>query len=87
MNWFAGVVVYVLIWWVALFAVLPIGTRPDAAGDLAAGGWRGAPVQARIGRKMLWTTVLATALWLVAYALITSNTLSFRSGPLALPGN
>ena len=28
MNWFTGVVLYVLIWWTVLFAVLPIGTRP-----------------------------------------------------------
>ena len=39
MNWFTGVVLYILIWWTVLFAVLPIGTRPvedaDAADRLA----------------------------------------------------
>ena len=33
MNWFTGVVLYVLIWWTALFAVLPIGTRPVEDAD------------------------------------------------------
>ena len=42
MNWFTGVVLYVLIWWTALFAVLPFGTRPVADPD-GATGWRGAP--------------------------------------------
>ena len=27
MNWFTGIVLYILIWWIALFAVLPIGTH------------------------------------------------------------
>ena len=28
MNWFTGVVLYVLIWWTMLFAVLPSGRVP-----------------------------------------------------------
>ena len=28
MNWFTGIVLYTLIWWIVLFAVLPIGTHP-----------------------------------------------------------
>lgn len=87
MNWFSGVVVYVLIWWVTLFAVLPIGTQPDPEGDPAAGGWRGTPQQPRMLRKVVITTLVATVLWLGAYALITSDWLSFRSGWLALPEN
>lgn len=85
MNWFSGVVVYVLIWWVTLFAVLPIGTQPDPEGDPTAGGWRGTPQQPRMLRKVVITTLVATVLWLGAYGLIASDWLSFRSGWLALP--
>ena len=85
MNWFSGVVVYLLIWWVTLFAVLPIGTQPDPEGDPATGGWRGTPRQPRMLRKVVITTLVATVLWLGAYVLITSDWLSFRSGWLALP--
>ena len=42
MNWFTGVVLYVLIWWTVLFAVLPIGTRPVEDPDTQT-GWRGVP--------------------------------------------
>lgn len=42
MNWFTGCVLFVIIWWTALFAVLPIGTRPVEEAD-ASSGWRGAP--------------------------------------------
>lgn len=85
MNWFSGIVVYLLIWWVVLFAVLPIGTQPDTEGDPAAGGWRGAPQRPQLLRKTIITTLVATVIWLGAEALIASDWLSFRSGWLALP--
>jgi len=83
-NWFTGIVLYVLIWWTVLFAVLPFGTRPVADADPAT-GWRGAPEHPRMLRKVLVTTVLAAAIWLGCYLVIRSNWLSFRSGWLALP--
>ena len=84
MNWFIGLVLYMLIWWTALFAVLPWGTRPIADPD-AATGWRGAPANPRIGLKMLATTLVAAVIWVLCYLLITSSWVSFRSGWLALP--
>ena len=84
MGWFTAFVVYVLIWWTALFAVLPIGTRPVADPDSAT-GWRGAPAQARIGRKIAITTLVAFAIWLPVVGLIQSNWLSFRHGILQMP--
>ena len=83
-NWFTAVVLYVLIWWTALFAVLPIGTKPVADADSVT-GWRGAPEQARIGRKLVWTTIVATVLWLVIFGVQESGWISFRTGWLALP--
>ena len=84
MNWFTAFVVYVLVWWTVLFAVLPMGTQPVADPD-AATGWRGAPAQARIGRKLLVTTLVSLAIWLVVVGLIESNWLSFRHGILKMP--
>ena len=40
MTVFTGIILYLLIWWLALFCVLPIGTRPDQQGKLEEGGWR-----------------------------------------------
>jgi predicted secreted protein len=79
MNWFTGVVLYVLIWWTVLFAVLPFGTRPVADADQAT-GWRGVPAQPRMGRKVIATTLVSAVLWVLCYLLITSSWLSFRSG-------
>lgn len=83
MTWFTGVVLYVLIWWIALFAVLPFGTRPVADADSAT-GWRGAPERPLMLRKFAATTIVAVVIWLGCYLLITSDWISFRSGWLAL---
>ncbi len=84
MNWFTAFVVYVLTWWTVLFAVLPMGTQPVSDPD-AATGWRGAPAQARIGRKLLVTTLVSLVLWGVMVGLIESDWLSFRHGILKMP--
>ena len=86
MDWFTGIVVYLLIWWTALFVVLPIGTKPVEDADPEAGGWRGTPARPLLGRKIIGTTVLAMILWLGAYALISSDLVSFRDGWFAYQG-
>ena len=83
-NWVSGLVLYILIWWVALFAVLPIGTHPNAQPD-SASGWRGAPARPRIWMKIGLTTVVAAIVWMAAYALIVSDLVSFRDGYFAAP--
>ena len=77
MNGFTAFVLYTLIWWTVLFAVLPFGTRPVADAD-AATGWRGAPERPLIGRKLLATTVISAVLWGVAMLVIQSDWWSFR---------
>ena len=84
MSPFTGVVMYAIIWWVVLLAVLPIFTRPVAAPDPAS-GMRGLPHKLRLGRIVLTTTLVAAVIWFGAYLLITSSWMSFRSGPWALP--
>lgn len=85
MSWFTGTVVYILVWWTALFMVLPIGARPEAEADPEAGGWRGAPRDARMGRRLLGTTLLASVIWLGIWWVVDSDWISFRSGSFALP--
>jgi predicted secreted protein len=83
MNWFTGLVLFIIIWWTALFAVLPIGTRPVQQPD-ASSGWRGAPEHPHLLKKVLLTTIVSIVIWCAAYALITSDYLSFRHGILAI---
>jgi predicted secreted protein len=59
-----GVVAFLLIWWVVLFTMLPIGVRGQwEEGGAKAGTDPGAPVAPRLWRKALWTTLIAAVLW------------------------
>jgi predicted secreted protein len=84
MNAVTGVVLYVLIWWIVLFAVLPVGTRPMEAADPQS-GWRGTPQATQLWRKVIATTLIAGLVWLGAYLLISSDWISFRHGYFAAP--
>jgi predicted secreted protein len=60
--------IFFLIWWVVLFAVLPWGIKSQHEGDdIAPGTDPGAPAKARIGRKLVWTTVVAAAIYTVCF--------------------
>jgi len=76
MNWFTGVLVYVMIWWVVLFTVLPWGIKVPEEPE--PGHATSAPEQPRLVRKFTVTTVIATLLWGLAYYLIDSGLISFR---------
>ena len=74
---FNSIVLFVLIWWVVLFAVLPWGIRPLEHTDNPA-RWRGAPERPLMWRKLAATTVLSLALWGLAVTIIHSGIIGFR---------
>jgi predicted secreted protein len=84
MNWFTGIVLYILIWWVVLFAILPIGTHAVENPDETS-GWRGAPSAPRMWRKVGITTLVACVVWAAAFGVIESGWISFREGMFAAP--
>ncbi len=64
MSTFTAAATFFLIWWVTLFAVLPWGVRSQHEGeDLVPGTDPGAPTSFRLGRKLLWTTLVAVAIY------------------------
>jgi predicted secreted protein len=77
MTWVEGVVAYVIIWWVVIFAVLPFGVRPAPKGD--PGHAAGAPANPRLARKAAVTTALAALIWLGLYAAVRNNLVDFRA--------
>ena len=76
MNWVSGILVYVMIWWIVLFMVLPWGVRPPDNPE--PGHASGAPANPMLGRKVAITTATATVLWGIAYYVIESGLLTFR---------
>ena len=79
MNWFTGLASYLILWWLALFLVLPIGVRGQAEeGTVEAGTEPGAPVTSNIAKKALWATVLAAVLFVVLYHIIYGGWLTWE---------
>jgi predicted secreted protein len=76
MNWMSGIVVYVVVWWLVMFCVLPIGVTP--AGEAHLGHDAGAPANPRLGFKVLLTTGITTVLFGIIYWIIVSDWISFR---------
>ena len=73
-----AVAIYFLIWWIVLFAVLPFGVRSQHEGDdYAAGTDPGAPIVARIGVKLVWTTAAATAIFGALYVVYAFRLVNF----------
>ncbi|MEW5703387.1 MAG: DUF1467 family protein [Pseudomonadota bacterium] len=77
MTWLNGLFIYVILWWLVLFMVLPWGVRPPEV--LEEGHMAGAPDKPRMWLKMAVTTLVAGLFWLIAFAIMESGLLSFRA--------
>ena len=68
MTFSTGIVLYVMIWVVLLFLVLPWGVHiPDTIGR---GHADSAPENPNIGLKLLITSVLAAFIWVIAFLVL-----------------
>jgi predicted secreted protein len=80
-----AIAIYFLIWWITLFAVLPWGVRrQDENGAIAPGTDPGAPAIPRLGWKLLWTTVAASAIFAVCYVVYVNGWLPLDTLAAAL---
>jgi len=76
MGWVTGVVLYVIIWWITLFAMLPLWVTPAEPDD--PGHAAGAPQRPRLLLKAAITTAVSALIWLAIYLVIKSPWFSFR---------
>ncbi len=68
--------IYIVIWWLCLFLILPFGGRSQAeAGDITKGSDPGAPALLRWWPKLLATTLLAAALQVLLLWTLTNPVL------------
>ena len=71
----SAIAVYFIIWWLSLFLVLPWGIRnaSEAGEKVEEGNDAGAPVNPRIARKVLYTTLVATVIFAIVYGTYTQG--------------
>ena len=77
MQWFTGIMVFVIIWWTTLFAVLPWGNRPPETPE--PGHATSAPERPRLLIKFVVTTLISGVIFLAVWWLIQSGLISFRN--------
>ena len=76
MSWATGLMVYLVIWWTILFAVLPLGVR--RVENPGRGQERGAPERPDLRRKAIITSIVAAVLWIAFYLFHQADIFSFR---------
>lgn len=72
MNLFLGIAIYLIVWWLAFFTMLPLGAQSlhEADEQAVAGVERGAPKSHKLGLKAALATGIAAIVWLfIAWAI------------------
>lgn len=62
--------VYFVVWWIVLFAILPLGLSVGEGGQSVPGAEPGAPDAPRLNEKALWTTLAGDAVFLLVAGLL-----------------
>ena len=75
-NWLSVGVVFVIVWWLVLFMVLPFGAAPPD--EVEPGHAPSAPARPRMALKVLITTVIAVALTALIMWVIESGLIQLR---------
>tara|TARA_B110000444_G_C18400365_1_gene393375 strand:- start:308 stop:562 length:255 start_codon:yes stop_codon:yes gene_type:complete len=76
-----SIIVYVLIWWIIFFSILPIGiqSNKEVFRDSIEGTDPGAPKNPNIGKKFLVTTIITSIVFIVIYYLVNNGFLNLRN--------
>ena len=72
-----AIVLFAVFWFLALYMILPLFVRSqEEAGEVEPGTSAGAPDQPMMKKKLIWTTVAAIVMWIIAYAIIEADIIS-----------
>lgn len=81
MSWYSGLAIYLIIWWVVLFTLLPLGRGSNdalSAADIAKGQDAGAPARPYLLYKFIGATVVSGAIFALFYWAYVTGLLDFR---------
>ncbi len=67
-----AIAIYLIIWWVVLFTILPLGvtSHAEAGIDKGDGGDPGAPVDPKLKKKFFTTTWVSGIIFVIVYLVI-----------------
>jgi len=73
-----SIVVYVMIWWIVFFALLPIDVNRNKNKKIE-GEDSGSPENPKILKKFIYTTIISSIIFLILYYLVQYNYLNLRN--------
>ena len=75
-----SIIVYVMIWWIIFFSVLPVGiqSNKEVFKEKIEGMDPGAPKNPKIAKKFFITTLITTVIFSVIYYLTKAELLNLR---------
>ena len=75
-----SIIVYVIIWWIIFFAVLPVGiqSNKEKFKENIEGVDPGAPNNPKIAKKFLITTIITSIIFIVIYYLVELDLINLR---------
>lgn len=77
MGWLTLAAIYFTVWWVVLFAVLPVGVKPQE--DPEPGTVASAPARPMLARKFLWTSIISAVIVGAGWAVFATGLLDWRA--------
>ena len=78
----SAIAVFIVIWWIVLFAVLPWGVRTqDEGGDVVPGSASSAPQRPMLMRKIIATTLVSAVVFAILYGVVVYGGLTIDDIP------
>ncbi len=76
-----SIIIYVMIWWIIFFSILPVGIKSnkEAFKDSIGGYDPGAPKNPKMAKKFLITTIITSILFIMIYYLVNAGVLNLRN--------
>ena len=72
-----SIVIYVIIWWIIFFSLLPVDVDRNK-NEYVQGEDAGSPENPKIIKKFIYTTIISSLLFLIIYYFVNYNYLNLR---------
>ena len=75
-----SLIIYIIIWWIVFFSILPVGiqSNKEVFKDSIEGIDPGAPKNPKIGKKFFITTIITSLIFVAIYYLVINDFINLR---------
>ena len=76
-----SIIIYVMIWWIIFFSILPVGiqSNKEIFKESIEGADPGAPNNPKMAKKFLITTIITSIIFIMIYYLVNNDFLNLRN--------